>query len=318
MNLELAIFGIITGFTSGFFGVGGGMVLVPMLLMYGFVMKEAVAISIMQMVFSSIYGSFLNAKKAKDVLKDGIILGIGGSIGGITSAYIVSSISNESLQYLFIAILIFSILRIFYSPAVQTEEKKDKSIFILLFIGFCIGILAMSIGVGGSIVITTIIAYFSPKRMPYIAASLMVAGFLVLWGYEERVREFIRKPFLIYNYMYSNGIRTTDVPYLNKVGILKHAVFLDDSKKVVNADKSNILEVGKSIYQIECRICHTENGINGLKGLTSGWSHDAIRNRLNNLPGGGTPYMPPFVGTESEKDALAAYIKFLNTKGVIK
>ena len=122
MNLELAIFGIVTGFTSGFFGVGGGMVLVPMLLMYGFVMKEAVAISIMQMVFSSIYGSFLNAKKAKDVLKDGIILGIGGSIGGITSAYIVSSISNESLQYLFIAILIFSILRIFYSPAVQTEE----------------------------------------------------------------------------------------------------------------------------------------------------------------------------------------------------
>ena len=160
MNLELAIFGIITGFTSGFFGVGGGMVLVPMLLMYGFVMKEAVAISIMQMVFSSIYGSFLNAKKAKDVLKDGIILGIGGSIGGITSAYIVSSISNESLQYLFIAILIFSILRIFYSPAVQTEEKKDKSIFILLFIGFCIGILAMSIGVGGSILLTPILVGF--------------------------------------------------------------------------------------------------------------------------------------------------------------
>ena len=88
--------------------------------------------------------------------------------------------------------------------------------------------------------------------------------------------------------------------------------------EVVNEDKSNILEVGKSIYQIECRICHTENGINGLKGLTTGWSHDAIRNRLNNLPGGGTPYMPPFVGTDAEKDALAAYLKSLNTKGVIK
>lgn len=68
MNFELAFFGIATGFTSGFFGVGGGMVLVPMLLMYGFVMKEAVAISIMQMVFSSIYGSFLNAKKKLKML----------------------------------------------------------------------------------------------------------------------------------------------------------------------------------------------------------------------------------------------------------
>ena len=100
MNFELAIFGIITGLTSGFFGVGGGMVLVPILLVYGFVMKEAVAISIMQMVFSSIYGSFLNAKKAKNVIKDGTILGIGGSLGGIASGYMLSSISNESLQYL--------------------------------------------------------------------------------------------------------------------------------------------------------------------------------------------------------------------------
>ena len=151
MSLELAIFGIITGFSSGFFGIGGGTILVPMLLMVGFVMKEAVAISIMQMVFSSIYGSFLNAKKAKDVVKDGTIIGIGGSIGGIASGYIVPSVSNEFLQYLFIAILIFSIFRIFYSPAIQNSKSQTKSTFILLVIGFFIGILAMSIGVGGSI-----------------------------------------------------------------------------------------------------------------------------------------------------------------------
>lgn len=192
--------------------------------------------------------------------------------------------------------------------AVMTRAFEDR--FDLMYL--------MAIGVGGAIVVTTIIAYLSPKRMPYIAASLMVAGFLIFWGYEERVREFIRKPFLIYNYMYSNGIRLTDVPYLNKVGILEHAVFLDEKTKVVVDDKSNIVDVGKSVFQIECRICHTENGINGLKGLTAGWSHDAIRNRLNNLPGGGTPYMPPFVGTDAEKDALAAYLKSLNAKGVIR
>ena len=95
MTLELAGFGIVTGFISGFFGVGGGMILVPMLLMVGFVMKEAVAISIMQMVFSSIYGSFLNAQKAKDVVKDGMVIGVGGFIGGLQSGYIVSNVSNE-------------------------------------------------------------------------------------------------------------------------------------------------------------------------------------------------------------------------------
>ena len=157
MSLELAIFGILTGFTSGFFGIGGGTILVPLLLATGFVMKEAVAISIMQMVFSSIYGSFLNAKKAKDVIRDGVVLGIGGSIGGLLSGYFVPNVSNESLQYLFIAILIFTIIRIFYSPAIQTENIQIRNTYVLILIGAVIGILAMSIGVGGSILLTPIL-----------------------------------------------------------------------------------------------------------------------------------------------------------------
>jgi hypothetical protein len=170
LNLELALFGIITGFTSGFFGIGGGTILVPLLLATGFVMKEAVAISIMQMVFSSIYGSFLNAKKAKDVIKDGVILGIGGSIGGLVSGYIVPNISNESLQYLFIAILIFSIIKIFYSPAIHINEKQTKSVFVLLLIGAGIGILAMSIGVGGSILLTPILVGYLKYDLKAAAA----------------------------------------------------------------------------------------------------------------------------------------------------
>ncbi len=157
MSLELAIFGIITGFSSGFFGIGGGTILVPLLLATGFVMKEAVAISIMQMVFSSIYGSFLNAKKAKDVVKDGVILGIGGSIGGLLSGYIIPNVSNEFLQYLFIAILIFTIIKIFYSPAIQTENIQIRNTYVLILIGAVIGILAMSSGVGGSILLTPIL-----------------------------------------------------------------------------------------------------------------------------------------------------------------
>lgn len=192
--------------------------------------------------------------------------------------------------------------------AMMTREFEDK--FDLMY--------TIVIGVGVVVLLTTIIAYFSPKRMPYVAASAMVIAFLVFWGYEERVREFIRKPYIIYNYMYSNGIRPTDVPYLNKVGVLKHATFIEDEKKIINEDKSNLIEVGHSIYLIECRICHTDNGINGLKSLTKGWSKEAIAARLNNLPGGGTPYMPPFVGTQEEKQALAAYVHSLNVQGELK
>jgi uncharacterized protein len=177
--LELAGFGIITGFISGFFGVGGGMILVPILLLVGYVMKEAVAISIMQMVFSSIYGSFLNAQKAKDVVKDGIIIGAGGFIGGLQSGYIVTNVSNEFLQYLFIAILVFSIVRIFYSPAIHDCERKSHNKLTLLIIGFFIGIVAMSIGVGGSILLTPILVGF----MKYDLKSATALGlFFVIFS----------------------------------------------------------------------------------------------------------------------------------------
>lgn len=157
---DLAAFGIITGFISGFFGVGGGMILVPMLLVSGYVMKEAVAISIMQMVFSSIYGSFLNSKKFTNVIKDGIIIGIGGFAGGLQSGYIVTNVSNESLQYLFIVILSYSIIKIFITPAEHDCEQKSKNKLTLFIIGFFTGLVAMSIGVGGSVILTPILIGF--------------------------------------------------------------------------------------------------------------------------------------------------------------
>lgn len=161
MFLELAILGILTGFISGFFGVGGGMVLVPMLLILGFIMKEAVAISIMQMVFSSIYGSFLNIKKIKNIVRDGLLIGLGGFLGGLQSGYIISIFSNEILQYIFLAILIYSIISIFKAPASneKNDEKKHND-FALIFAGFIIGLIAMSIGVGGSIMLTPLLVKF--------------------------------------------------------------------------------------------------------------------------------------------------------------
>ena len=160
MELELLAFGLITGFTSGFFGIGGGSILIPMLLVAGFAMKEAVAISIMQMVFSSIYGSFLNSKKIKGLFRDGIILGVGASIGGLFSGYFLPSIPDIYLQYLFIAVLIYTIYTLFKAPASQEIIQEDKNIFLLALIGFCVGIFAMSIGIGGSLMLLPILVKF--------------------------------------------------------------------------------------------------------------------------------------------------------------
>lgn len=183
----LAGFGIVTGFVSGFFGVGGGMILVPMLLYAGFVMKEAVAISIMQMVFSSVYGSFLNSKKNKKILKDGVIIGIGGFLGGLQSGLVHAVVSNELLEYLFITIVIFSIYTIaISSPHGCYEEKKHNKV-LLFIIGLIVGMIAMSIGVGGAVMITPILVgylYYNLKDASSLGLFFVVfssiAGFTSL------------------------------------------------------------------------------------------------------------------------------------------
>lgn len=157
MFLELTSFGIIAGFISGFFGLGGGTVLTPMLVSSGFLMKEAIAIAIMQMVFSSVYGSFLNSKKVKNLLKDGLFIAIGGSCGGLLNSFVHSFVSNLFLQYVFIIIIVFSIIKIFISPAEPDCQIKHHNKFILFILGFFVGVIAMSIGIGGAILLIPVL-----------------------------------------------------------------------------------------------------------------------------------------------------------------
>lgn len=185
--MTLAFLGIFTGITSGFFGIGGGTILVPLLLLYGLDMKTAVAVSIMQMVFSSIFGSFINAKKNKAILNDGFTLGIGGFLGGALSGLIVPNIDGQYLKYLFLCVILFAIYRVAITATDHTKEIKRKSKFSLVFVGFIIGMIAMSIGVGGSLLLTPILVSFMYYNLKD-AASLglffvvfsSIAGFISL------------------------------------------------------------------------------------------------------------------------------------------
>lgn len=57
------LMGVIAGITSGLFGIGGGMVIVPLALTLGLSSHHAISLSVVQMIFSSIFGSFINFKK---------------------------------------------------------------------------------------------------------------------------------------------------------------------------------------------------------------------------------------------------------------
>ena len=160
MEIILVLVGILVGILSGFFGIGGGMILIPILMLLGIDIKTAIGISIVQMVFSSFYGSYLNYKKGSLILGEGIWVGIGGFVGGAIGAYASDLVPERILQYLFLGLLFFALYRLFSSKVSDSGEVKTLSSVVLFIVGFIIGIFAISLGVGGSILLTPILAGF--------------------------------------------------------------------------------------------------------------------------------------------------------------
>ena len=158
MFIELILVGIFIGTMSGFFGIGGGMILVPVLLAIGFDIKDAIGISIIQMVFSSIYGSYLNYRKGSLVVGEGIFVGLGGFVGGYIGGLVTKGIPDSVLQMLFLGLLLFALFRLYFS-AHHEDDSQTKSLNkgLLFAIGLVIGIFSITLGVGGSIILTPIL-----------------------------------------------------------------------------------------------------------------------------------------------------------------
>ncbi|MDX1809463.1 MAG: sulfite exporter TauE/SafE family protein [Sulfurospirillaceae bacterium] len=182
MFIILGILGVAVGFASGFFGIGGGTILVPILIYSGFGVKAAIGISIMQMVFSSVFGSFVNYKNRMLRLQNGLTLGAGGFIGAQFSGYIVSMVPSWALLGFFAFALVIAIYKFFRSPAEPTGVPNESKI-LLFVIGFFVGMAAISIGIGGALFLTPIMVgflHFDIKRA--VSTSLFFVVFSSISG----------------------------------------------------------------------------------------------------------------------------------------
>jgi mono/diheme cytochrome c family protein len=138
------------------------------------------------------------------------------------------------------------------------------------------------------------------------AVMFMILGFAVT-GVTEWTREAVRKPYIIYDYMYSNGIKPENGDTLNKEGVLKHYKW--STIDVITPE--NRMEAGRQMFRAQCEHCHVTDGYNAVTPLVYGWDKqytlDQIE-RLHILK----PFMPPVFGTQLEKEALAEWLSSLN------
>ncbi len=156
---------------------------------------------------------------------------------------------------------------------------------------------------------------FTPRLLPRGAMVIPILILAALLGQFERVREFIRKPYVIAGYLYANGFRKDDYPLLQRDGVLKHAAFTP----IREITPENELKAGKQVFALTCTRCHTVNGINGIKAKLQNmygdqpWSEETVASYISSSHLART-FMPPFPGSDEERKALAKYLTSLQTQ----
>ncbi|MGA3210880.1 MAG: c-type cytochrome [Terriglobales bacterium] len=170
---------------------------------------------------------------------------------------------------------------------------------------------------GFLLAVTFVLALFSlvkPERL-HLAFSLVVALVaLGAMGSFEFVREAIRKPYVIGKYLYANSLYATAMPgdggfnvdAINQNGILQTAKWLNDRELT----RDNQVAIGREIFRVECASCHTTDSYRGVKRYLAlrQWDQNKIQAMLSGLDLMHNGVMPPFAGTDPERQALAAYL----------
>jgi mono/diheme cytochrome c family protein len=175
------------------------------------------------------------------------------------------------------------------------------------FAGFAVILLAVTLALA-------LIALITPARM-HLAFSLLIALVaLGTMGSFEFVRESIRKPYVIGNYLYANSVYPAPMPGDGGFNVenITQAGVLHTAKWVKNRDltQADQVTIGREVFRVECESCHTTDKYRGVKHYLQlrKWDQDKIQAMLGSLYLMHDGVMPPFAGTDAERAALAAFL----------
>lgn len=114
--IGLTILGLIAGYLSGLVGIGGGIIMVPVLvLMFGFTQHKAQGTTLaLLMIPVGIFG-VMNYYKAGNVdFKTALLLGAGFVLGSYLGSKTAISLSQETLRKAFAVLMFIVAVKMFF------------------------------------------------------------------------------------------------------------------------------------------------------------------------------------------------------------
>jgi len=105
--VKLALIGLLAGFMSALFGVGGGIVVVPLLiLLSAYTPYVATATSLAAIGITALAGTITFAIAGEVDLAHALLVGLPAAVGAAVGATVQQRVRARELSYLFAALLV--------------------------------------------------------------------------------------------------------------------------------------------------------------------------------------------------------------------
>lgn len=180
--------GMIVGFLSGLFGIGGGLIVVPVLaILFQYLdipesmrYQTAVGTSLAAMIFTS------SSSAVSHYMQNGInwkilkILTPGLILGAITGAFVANYLPGHILKWIFAAFVFVIGFQFIFQPKVDWHTNLPN--WILAPISYFLGMVSTVLGVGGGFITVPVLTAFRMHMTQAISTSAMTGFMMALVG----------------------------------------------------------------------------------------------------------------------------------------
>jgi uncharacterized protein len=160
----LVLLGFFAGLLGALTGIGGGVLLTPILaLHFGIPIREAIGTSLVAVITTSAASSSVHLQRHTTDIRLGMTLELATAFGAAVTAYLVGYFNRNALEGIFAAFLLYSSITILLRGGKVRKEDQEE----------------VAAGKNGEVVIPP----YEPQRYPLgLGASLVAGGLSGLLG----------------------------------------------------------------------------------------------------------------------------------------
>lgn len=184
-----ALGGLVAGVLSGLLGIGGGIIVVPLLIYLlpfmgippDLVAPMAVATSLATIVVTSLSGAYVHHRHGAVLWHWVRVVAPLLIAGGIAGSFVGASLNPELLQRLLALILILLAARMVIKQKPGTQNHAPPTMLIRLWSGV-IGMISTLVGIGGGALVVPMLNFYRIALRNAVAIAAVCSVLLALFG----------------------------------------------------------------------------------------------------------------------------------------